>query len=265
MAWVATSVQGLRQAVGFFLAYFDYRCDASIGYVCGHFWPSSFPPPTPSSSSTTTSPPAPLPRPRQVYSYNRRRLQPLFTALRHATALEPRQLVPRHGVKFILVPLYTCSVLATPPRAFVPDASPCLASSDRCLVFIGIDNIFFGINNVFFGIDSYDCLDCVTDNSTYVLGSGKTVVCLRPRHAPRSGTPMAAPRPRRLRLHRLRHHHPRRLPSTTSRDLLIASMTTPGAYDIYSPAVILPLAHQYIFAGDKALPPAHKIPVHRRY
>jgi hypothetical protein len=56
-------------------------------------------------------------------------------------------------------------VLATPPRAFVPDASLCLASSDRRLVFIGIDNVFFSI-------DSYDCLGRVTDDSSCVLGSG---------------------------------------------------------------------------------------------
>lgn len=73
----------------------------------------------------------------------------------------------------VLVPLYACSVLATPLRAFVPDASPCLASSDRRLVFIGLDNVFFGI-------DSYDCLDRVTDDSSCVLGFGKTIVCLRP-------------------------------------------------------------------------------------
>jgi hypothetical protein len=65
-------------------------------------------------------------------------------------------------VKFILVLLYACSVLATPPRAFVPDASPCLASSNRRLVFIGLDNVFFGI-------DSYDCLDRVTDTSQTYL------------------------------------------------------------------------------------------------
>jgi hypothetical protein len=101
--------------------------------------------------------------------------------------LEPRQQVPRHGAKFILVPLYACSVLATPPRAFVPDASPCLASSDWRFVFIGLDNVFFGI-------DYYDYLDRVTDDSSCVLDSGKTTVCLHPRHAPSSGTTMAAPR-----------------------------------------------------------------------
>jgi hypothetical protein len=53
-------------------------------------------------------------------------------------------------------------VLATPPRAFVPDVSPCLASSDRRLVFIGLDNVFFGI-------DSYDCLDRITDNSSCIV------------------------------------------------------------------------------------------------
>jgi hypothetical protein len=96
----------------------------STGYVRGHFWPSLFLPPTPPYSSTTTSSPASLTRPRQFYFYNRQRLWPLFAALRLATALEPRQLVPQHGTKFILVLLYACSVLATPPRAFVPDASP---------------------------------------------------------------------------------------------------------------------------------------------
>jgi hypothetical protein len=193
-------VQGLHQAAGFFFAYFEYHRRASTGYVRGHFWPSSFPPPTSSSSSTTTSLPTSSTHPRQVYSYNCRWLRPLFAALRLAPALEPRQLVPRHGVKFILVLLYACSVLATPPRAFVPDASPCLASSDRRLAFIGLDNVFFGI-------DSYDCLDHVTDDSSCVLGSGKTTVCLRPGHAPSSGTTMTAPRPRRLGLHRHRPHH----------------------------------------------------------
>jgi hypothetical protein len=62
-------------------------------------------------------------------------------------------------------------MLATPPHAFVPDASPCLASSDRRLAFIGLDNVFFGI-------DSYDCLDRVTDNSSCVLGFGKSAVCI---------------------------------------------------------------------------------------
>jgi hypothetical protein len=203
-------VQGLRQAAGFFLAYFEYRRCASTGYVRGHFWPSSFPPSTSSSSSTTTSPPVSSPHPRQVYSYNRRQLWPIFVALRLATTLEPRQLVPRHGAKFIMVPLYACSVLATVQRAFIPDASPCLASSDRCLVFIGLDNVFFGI-------DSYDCLDRVTDSSSCVLGSSKTAVCLHPGHAPSFGTTMAVPRPRRLGLHHLRHHHPRQVPSTRLR------------------------------------------------
>jgi hypothetical protein len=53
-------------------------------------------------------------------------------------------------------------VLATPPHAFVPDASPCLASSDRRLVFIGLDNILFGI-------DSYDCLDRVIDGAVMMM------------------------------------------------------------------------------------------------
>jgi hypothetical protein len=57
-------------------------------------------------------------------------------------------------------------MLATLLHAFVTDASPCLASSDRRLIFIGIDNVFFGI-------DSYDYLDRVTDNSSCVLGSAK--------------------------------------------------------------------------------------------
>jgi hypothetical protein len=51
----------------------------------------------------------------------------------------------------------------------------------------------------------------------------------------------------------------------TSRDLLIASMITPGAYEMYSPVVILPLAHQYLFVGDTSLPSAHISPVRRRY
>jgi hypothetical protein len=104
-------------------------------------------------------------------------------------------------VKFILVPLYACSVLATSPPAVVLDASLCLASSDRRLVFIGLDNVFFDI-------DSYDCHDRVTDDSSCVLGFGKTAVCLRTGRAPRYGTTMAAPLPRWLGLHRLQHHHP---------------------------------------------------------
>jgi len=51
-----------------------------------------------------------------------------------------------------------CPVLATPVRAFVPDASPSLAISDRCLVFVGLDNVFFGIDTFL-----YDCLNRVTD------------------------------------------------------------------------------------------------------
>jgi hypothetical protein len=47
----------------------------------------------------------------------------------------------------------------------------------------------------------------------------------------------------------------------TSRDLLIANMTTPGAYDTCLPAVKLPLAHKYKFTGDNALPLAHKNPI----
>jgi hypothetical protein len=195
------SVQGLRQDVRFFLAYFMYRRRASTGYVRGHFWPLPFPPPTPLASSTMTSPPASSPRPRQVYSYKRQWFWPLFATLRLATVLEPCSLVPRHGLKFILVPLYACSVLATPPPAFIPDASPCLARLDRRLVFIGLVNVFFDI-------DSYNCLDRITDDSSCVLGSGKTAVCLHPGCAPSSGTTMAAPCPRRLRLHRLWHHHP---------------------------------------------------------
>jgi hypothetical protein len=41
-----------------------------------------------------------------------------------------------------------------------------------------------------------------------LLGSGKTGVCLHPGHAPGSGKTRDVPRPRRLRLHRLRHRHP---------------------------------------------------------
>ena len=53
-----------------------------------------------------------------------------------------------------------------------------------------------------------------------ILGSGKTGVCVRPRRAPSSGKTMAAPRPRRLGLHRLRHRHPQRLPRRVSVILL---------------------------------------------
>jgi hypothetical protein len=47
----------------------------------------------------------------------------------------------------MMVPILARPVLATLVRAFVPDASPGLASSDRRLVFIGIDNVFFGIDS----------------------------------------------------------------------------------------------------------------------
>ena len=57
----------------------------------------------------------------------------------------------------MMVPAPARLVLAIQVRAFVPDAFPSLASSDRLLVFIGLDNVF--------GIDLllYDCLDRVTD------------------------------------------------------------------------------------------------------
>ena len=45
-----------------------------------------------------------------------------------------------------------------------------------------------------------------------VLGSGKNGVCIHPRRAHGSGKTMAAPRPLRLGLLRLRYRHPRRLP-----------------------------------------------------
>jgi hypothetical protein len=91
MVQIATSVQGLRQAVEFFLAYFEYYRRNSTGYVYGHFWPSPFPP-TPfvhydfvaniiASSSTSL-----LRQPRTASS-------PLFTALRLTTVLEPPLLV----------------------------------------------------------------------------------------------------------------------------------------------------------------------------
>ena len=56
-----------------------------------------------------------------------------------------------------MVPAPARPVLATPARAFVPDASPSLASSDRRLIFIGLNNVFFGI-----GFLLYGCLDRVT-------------------------------------------------------------------------------------------------------
>ena len=51
--------------------------------------------------------------------------------------------------------------------AFVPDASPSLASSDRRLVFICLDNVFFGI-----GFLLYDCLDHVTDFAMLIWETG---------------------------------------------------------------------------------------------
>jgi hypothetical protein len=86
---------------------------------------------------------------------------------------------------FLLVPFFACPVLTTPALAFVPDVFPSLASSvaaPRPRVRLR------------------------------VLGFGTTGVCLRPRRAPGSGKAMAAPRSRRLGLHQLRHHSPRRLP-----------------------------------------------------
>ena len=65
-----------------------------------------------------------------------------------------------------------------------------------------------------------------------ILGSGKIGVCLRPRRAPSSGKTMAAPRPRRLGLHRLRHRHPLRLLRRVSVTLLAyyahAATSTPA-------------------------------------
>jgi hypothetical protein len=65
-------------------------------------------------------------------------------------------------------------VLATPVRVFVPDASPGLASSDQCLVFIGIDNVFFGSTLLQFLQSRHrQILLCI-------LGSGETGVRLVP-------------------------------------------------------------------------------------
>jgi hypothetical protein len=86
---------------------------------------------------------------------------------------------------FLLIPFFACPVLATPVLAFVPDSFSSLASSivaPRPRVLLR------------------------------VLGFGTTGVCLCPRRASGSGKVMAAPRPRRLGLHRLRHRYSRRLP-----------------------------------------------------
>ena len=95
------------------------------------------------------------------------------TPIGAATIVESSSASPSDtGVRFMVVPAPARTVLATLVCAFVPDVSPGLANSGRHLVFISIDNIFFGI-------DSYNCLDCVHDDSSCILGSGKTVVCLR--------------------------------------------------------------------------------------
>jgi hypothetical protein len=46
----------------------------------------------------------------------------------------------------MMVPTLGRPVLATPGRAFVPDAFPSLESSAQRLIFIGFDNVFFGID-----------------------------------------------------------------------------------------------------------------------
>jgi Mg2+ and Co2+ transporter CorA len=49
-------------------------------------------------------------------------------------------------------------VLATPVRAFVPDAFPSLANSRRTPRLRRHDNVFFGIDTFL-----YDCLDRISD------------------------------------------------------------------------------------------------------
>jgi hypothetical protein len=52
-------------------------------------------------------------------------------------------------VKFILIPFYACSVLATPPRAFFPDMSPDLATLVWCLTHGIFNKIVFGLVTIF--------------------------------------------------------------------------------------------------------------------
>jgi hypothetical protein len=54
----------------------------------------------------------------------------------------------------------------------------------------------------------YICLDRITDFDFAYSVPGKTNVCLRPQRAPSSSKTRATPRPRWLRLHRLRHRYP---------------------------------------------------------
>jgi hypothetical protein len=50
------------------------------------------------------------------------------------------------GARLMMVPTLGRLVLATPGRAFIPDAFSDLASSVQRLVFIGFDNVFIGID-----------------------------------------------------------------------------------------------------------------------
>ena len=66
----------------------------------------------------------------------------LYVALRPATVQEASSASPSDaGAWFMMVPAPARLVLAIPARAFIPDEFPSLASSDRCLVFIG-DNVW---------------------------------------------------------------------------------------------------------------------------
>ena len=124
----------------------------------------------------------------------------------------------------MMVPALARPVLATPVRAFVPDAFPGLASSDRRLVLIGIDNVFIGI--------FHDCLDRVAD-----LFHAYPVLA-KPQYAFFPNVHLvlakwAAPHPRRLGLHRLRHRQPQRLPRRVSITLL--THYAPAATSIPAP------------------------------
>jgi hypothetical protein len=71
----------------------------------------------------------------------------LFAAPRLATDTEASSASPSDiGARLIMVPTLEHPVLATPGRAFIPDAFPSLACFPQRLVFIGFDNVFFGID-----------------------------------------------------------------------------------------------------------------------
>jgi hypothetical protein len=128
----------------------------------------------------------------------------LFTALCLATDTEASSASPSDiDARLIMVPSLRCPVCAIPDRAFIPNAFPSLASSRQHLVFIGFDNAFFG-TDYFPTSASTASLTSSLSTQFWQIGVYAFIPDVRLVLAKLG----AAPRPRRLRLHRLWHRHP---------------------------------------------------------